>query len=98
MDINSKGLLLQYTVEALFRSEQYALVDNACREYLFVTEFFMVRAAQAQDLFNQIMGKTLTLMIVSFINWYKKLESIVRYTKTSSLINIFLEKSGNFYT
>lgn len=58
-------LYLQYTVEALFRSEQYALVDNACREYLFVTEFFMVRAAQAQDLFNQIMGKTLTLMIVS---------------------------------
>ncbi|KAH8411967.1 hypothetical protein KR222_004316, partial [Zaprionus bogoriensis] len=53
----------RYTVEALFRSEQYALVDNACREYLFVTEFFMVRAAQAQDLFNQIMGKTLTLMI-----------------------------------
>ncbi|EDW03829.1 vacuolar protein sorting-associated protein 52 homolog [Drosophila grimshawi] len=51
------------TVEALFRSEQYALVDNACREYLFVTEFFMVRSAQAQDLFNQIMGKTLTLMI-----------------------------------
>lgn len=58
-------LTLQYTFEALFRSEQYALVDNACREYLFVTEFFMVRSAQAQDLFNQIMGKTLTLMIVS---------------------------------
>lgn len=55
---------LQYTFEALFRSEQYALVDNACREYLFVTEFFMVRGTQAQDLFNQIMGKTLTLMIV----------------------------------
>ncbi|EDW36829.1 GL25904 [Drosophila persimilis] len=53
----------RYTVEALFRSEQYALVDNACREYLFVTEFFMVRGSQAQDLFNQIMGKTLTLMI-----------------------------------
>ncbi|KAH8285821.1 hypothetical protein KR018_009495 [Drosophila ironensis] len=53
----------RYTVEALFRSEQYALVDNACREYLFVTEFFMVRGTQAQDLFNQIMGKTLTLMI-----------------------------------
>ncbi|XP_054742475.1 vacuolar protein sorting-associated protein 52 homolog [Anastrepha obliqua] len=53
----------RYTFEALFRSEQYALVDNACREYLFVTEFFMVRSIQAQDLFNQIMGKTLTLMI-----------------------------------
>uniref|UniRef100_A0A1B0FPK8 Vacuolar protein sorting-associated protein 52 homolog n=1 Tax=Glossina morsitans morsitans TaxID=37546 RepID=A0A1B0FPK8_GLOMM len=53
----------RYTFEALFRSEQYALVDNACREYLFVTEFFMVRSGQAQDLFNQIMGKTLTLII-----------------------------------
>ncbi|XP_017467500.1 PREDICTED: vacuolar protein sorting-associated protein 52 homolog isoform X2 [Rhagoletis zephyria] len=40
----------RYTFEALFRS-------------LFVTEFFMVRSSQAQDLFNQIMGKTLTLMI-----------------------------------
>ncbi|TDG46298.1 hypothetical protein AWZ03_007269 [Drosophila navojoa] len=55
----------RYTAEALFRSEQYALVDNACREYLFVTEFFMVRNTQAQDLFNQIMGKTLTLMIIT---------------------------------
>ncbi|XP_055382614.1 vacuolar protein sorting-associated protein 52 homolog [Condylostylus longicornis] len=53
----------RYTFEALFRSEQYALVDNACREYLFVTEFFIVRGSQAQDLFNQILGKTLTLMI-----------------------------------
>lgn len=58
-------LKTQYSYEALFRSEQYALVDNACREYLFGTEFFMVRGAQAQDLFNQVMGKTLTLLIVS---------------------------------
>ena len=57
----------RYTYEALFRSEQYALVDNACREYLFLTEFFMVRGAQAQELFNQIMGKTMTLLIVSII-------------------------------
>lgn len=56
----------QYPYEALFRSEQYALVDNACREYLFGTEFFVVRGSQAQDLFNQIMGKTLTLLIVRF--------------------------------
>lgn len=53
-----------YPYEALFRSEQYALVDNACREYLFCTEFFMVRGAQAQDLFNQITGKTMTLIMV----------------------------------
>lgn len=65
--INLFFIFLQYTFEALFRSEQYALVDNACREYLFVTEFFMIRGAQAQDLFNQILGKTLTLMIVSYL-------------------------------
>lgn len=52
----------KYPFEALFRSEQYALVDNACREYLFLTEFFMVRGPQAQELFNQIMGRTLTLL------------------------------------
>lgn len=59
----------QHPYEALFRSEQYALVDNACREYLFCTEFFMVRGAQAQDLFNQITGKTMSLMIVSVFGW-----------------------------
>lgn len=56
---------MQYAFEALFRSEQYALVDNACREYLFLMEFFMVQGTQAQELFNQIMGKTMTLLTVS---------------------------------
>ena len=53
----------KYAYEALFRSEQYALVDNACREYLFITEFFLVRGNQAQDLFNQIIGRTMSLMV-----------------------------------
>ncbi|KAI4465461.1 suppressor of actin mutations 2/vacuolar protein sorting 52 [Holotrichia oblita] len=52
----------RYYYEALFRSEQYALVDNACREYLFLSEFFMVRGQPALNLFNQIMGKTLQLL------------------------------------
>lgn len=47
-------ITLQYHYEALFRSEQYALVDNACREYLFLMEFFKVRNAQALDIFNQV--------------------------------------------
>lgn len=66
---NNEGMndiyFLQYTFEALFRSEQYALVDNACREYLFVSDFFMVRGQQALHLFNQILGKTMTLLTVS---------------------------------
>ncbi|KAG7209787.1 hypothetical protein KM043_011405 [Ampulex compressa] len=53
----------RYHYEALFRSEQYALVDNACREYLFLTEFFKVFGAQAMDIFNQVMGKTLSHML-----------------------------------
>ncbi|XP_066599067.1 vacuolar protein sorting-associated protein 52 homolog [Prorops nasuta] len=53
----------RYHYEALFRSEQYALVDNACREYLFLTEFFKVRGSQAMDIFNQVMGKTLALIL-----------------------------------
>ncbi|XP_063234732.1 vacuolar protein sorting-associated protein 52 homolog isoform X2 [Bacillus rossius redtenbacheri] len=53
----------RYPHEALFRSEQYALVDNACREYLFLCEFFMVQGAPALDLFTQVMGKTLGHLI-----------------------------------
>ena len=50
----------KYPYEMLFRSEQFALVDNACREYLFVSDFFMVEGSNAQDLFNQIMGTFVT--------------------------------------
>uniref|UniRef100_A0A1B6C1U5 Vacuolar protein sorting-associated protein 52 homolog n=1 Tax=Clastoptera arizonana TaxID=38151 RepID=A0A1B6C1U5_9HEMI len=53
----------RYPFEALFRSEQYALVDNACREYLFICEFFMVRGAHALELFIRIVGKTLNLLV-----------------------------------
>lgn len=74
---------MQYYFEALFRSEQYALVDNACREYLFVSEFFMVRGPQALDLFNQIMGRTLSLLSVSWI-------LIIHYVGSRTiLMNVF---------
>ncbi|KAG8199048.1 hypothetical protein JTE90_021061 [Oedothorax gibbosus] len=53
----------KYTFESLFRSQQYALVDNACREYLFITEFFMVSGRSALELFNSVMGKTLTMFL-----------------------------------
>lgn len=53
----------KHTFESLFRSQQYALVDNACREYLFISEFFMVSGSSAFDLFNAVMGKTLTMFL-----------------------------------
>ncbi|KAL1491499.1 hypothetical protein ABEB36_012088 [Hypothenemus hampei] len=52
----------KYSYEAIFRSIQYALVDNACREYLFVSEYFMVQNQAAMQLFSKIMGKTLALL------------------------------------
>lgn len=34
-------------------------MDNGCREYIFLSEFFMVRDADAMKLFTTVMGKTL---------------------------------------
>lgn len=56
--------LLQYPYETLFRSQHYALLDNGCREFLFLSDFFMVAGNSALDLFNNIMGKTLSLFLV----------------------------------
>ncbi|XP_077986713.1 vacuolar protein sorting-associated protein 52 homolog [Glandiceps talaboti] len=53
----------KYTFECLFRSQHYALLDNCCREYLFISDFFMVAGNNAQDLFNAIFGKTLTMFL-----------------------------------
>ena len=53
----------RYPYEMLFRSLLYALVDNACREFLFISEFFMLDSTTAQDLFNNIFGKTMSLLL-----------------------------------
>lgn len=53
----------KYTFESLFRSHQFALVDNACREYLFLVEFFMLSSTAGQDLFLTIFGKTLNMFL-----------------------------------
>ncbi|XP_039624745.1 vacuolar protein sorting-associated protein 52 homolog [Polypterus senegalus] len=53
----------RYPFETLFRSQHYALLDNSCREYLFLCDFFMVTGNSAQDLFNSIMGKTLAMFL-----------------------------------
>lgn len=57
-------LSLQYPYETLFRSQHYALLDNGCREFLFLSDFFMVVGNSALDLFNSIMGKTLSMFLV----------------------------------
>ncbi|XP_027891019.1 vacuolar protein sorting-associated protein 52 homolog [Xiphophorus couchianus] len=55
----------RYPYETLFRSQHYALLDNSCREYLFLCDFFMVTGNSALDLFNCIMGKTLSMFMKS---------------------------------
>eukprot|EP00058_Branchiostoma_floridae_P023157 XP_002608647.1 hypothetical protein BRAFLDRAFT_97676 [Branchiostoma floridae] len=53
----------RYSFESLFRSQHFALVDNACCEYLFSVEFFLVQGSPAQDLFNAVFGKTLSMFL-----------------------------------
>ncbi|XP_077051695.1 vacuolar protein sorting-associated protein 52 homolog [Siphateles boraxobius] len=53
----------RYPYETLFRSQHYALLDNGCREFLFLSDFFMVAGNSALDLFNSIMGKTLSMFM-----------------------------------
>ncbi|XP_047240424.1 vacuolar protein sorting-associated protein 52 homolog isoform X2 [Girardinichthys multiradiatus] len=55
----------RYPYETLFRSQHYALLDNGCREYLFLCDFFMVAGNSALDLFYCIMGKTLSMFLKS---------------------------------
>ena len=64
-------LVLQYSFESLFRSMHFTLLDNSCREYLFLADFFMVEKNAARDLFTAVFGKTLSLFLVSFIGVVK---------------------------
>uniref|UniRef100_A0A3B1KHL8 Vacuolar protein sorting-associated protein 52 homolog n=1 Tax=Astyanax mexicanus TaxID=7994 RepID=A0A3B1KHL8_ASTMX len=53
----------RFPYETLFRSQHYALLDNGCREFLFLSDFFMVAGNSALDLFNSVMGKTLSMFL-----------------------------------
>ncbi|KAM8985755.1 vacuolar protein sorting-associated protein 52 homolog [Ara ararauna] len=53
----------RYPFESLFRSQHYALLDNSCREFLFLSDFFLVTGPSAQELFNSVMGKTLAMFL-----------------------------------
>lgn len=52
----------KFSFESLYRSLNYALLDNACREYLFVVDFFAVSGDDALALFNAIFGRTLQIL------------------------------------
>ena len=57
-------VMFQYAFESLFRSLHFALMDNCCREYLFLCDFFMASGTSALDLFNVVLGKTLSIFLV----------------------------------
>lgn len=63
---------VKYTPEALFRTVHYALVDNTCREFLFLRDFFMTSSeGQTAELFNLVFAKTLTLISAHFSEQFK---------------------------
>ncbi|CAB3981273.1 Hypothetical predicted protein [Paramuricea clavata] len=53
----------KYPSESLFRSQHYALLDNGCREYLFLVDFFNVQGNPAKEIFTSVFGKTLSLLM-----------------------------------
>lgn len=63
---------IKYAPEALFRTVHYAFLDNACREYPFLRDFFMTASdVQTQELFNSVFAKTLALIHSHFSEQFK---------------------------
>ncbi len=60
----------KYSMESIFRSEQFALLDNACNECLFLYDFFLARDKVGQELFLTVFTKTFQLMLVSLIEHF----------------------------
>lgn len=63
---------VKYTPEAIFRTVHFALLDNSCREYFFLRDFFMTSSGtQTADLFNSVFAKTLSLINMHFSEQFK---------------------------
>lgn len=64
---------VKYTPEAVFRTVHYALLDNTCREYLFLEEFFVTnKGPQLLEFFNSIFSKTLNFVFNHFNDQFKQ--------------------------
>lgn len=63
---------VKYTPEAIFRTVHYALLDNACREFVFLRDFFMTGSDQQTiDLFSAVFTKTLNVIYNHFNDQFK---------------------------
>lgn len=60
---------VKHSFESLFRSQQFALADNTCREFVFISEFFIANSHIAQDIFGLVFGKTLA-MLLKYVDTY----------------------------
>nr|XP_027194537.1 vacuolar protein sorting-associated protein 52 homolog isoform X2 [Dermatophagoides pteronyssinus] len=72
---------MKFPLENIFREIQYAFLGHACREYLFMNEFFMVNSKTSHDLFYTIFGKTLDLL-------YKNIDSL--FSQSYDAIALFV--------
>ncbi|KAF2355350.1 Vps52 [Trinorchestia longiramus] len=52
----------KFGFEVLFRSQQFALLDNCCREYTFLSQFFLVTDADALKLFKAVLATAIQLV------------------------------------
>lgn len=77
----SKSSEQKYTLENIFRSEQFALLDNASNEVLFLSDFFMAKEKLGFDLFIAVFGKTFSL-------FHKNAETLIQ--SSYDAIGIFL--------
>lgn len=73
--------LLKYPLEEIFRSINYALLDTACREYVFLGDFFLhsfgsplsvtkkVQTSEqaAGSLFEKVFGRTIATLETSIV-------------------------------
>ncbi|RNA16065.1 vacuolar sorting-associated 52 -like protein [Brachionus plicatilis] len=53
----------KYLMENIFRSEQYALLDNASNELMFLSDFFMAKDNACIELFNSVFEITFNLLL-----------------------------------
>jgi vacuolar protein sorting-associated protein 52 len=72
---------LKYSLESIFRSEQFALLDNSCNEYLFLCDFFLAKDKAASEIFAAVLGKTFSLFV-------KNVENLIQ--SSYDAIGIFL--------
>ena len=69
---------LQFHYEALFRSVHYAVMDHACREFLFIVDFFKMPVGGAMEIFKEVMGRTLDyLQVLTACNLHMYCSNVV---------------------